>query len=83
MSPCVLTHKGRCGKHYVLRRPRRLKLVVVEVHRSWMECAAVFAGSLRMIHLTGDMDKHVFAKAHLLYIEVPERSETSLLPPGF
>ena len=29
------------------------------------------------------MGKHLSAKAHLLYIEVPEGSETSLLPPGF
>ena len=46
-------------------------------------CTAAFAGTQRTIHFTGDVGKHVSAKAHLLYIEVPERSETSLLPPGF
>ena len=46
-------------------------------------CTAAFAGTQRTIHFTGDMGKHLSAKAHLLYIEVPEGSETSLLPPGF
>ena len=46
-------------------------------------CTAAFAGTQRTIHFTGDMGKDLSAKAHLLYIEVPEGSETSLLPPGF
>ena len=46
-------------------------------------CTAAFAGTQRTIHFTGDVGKHLSAKAHLLYIEVPEGSETSLLPPGF
>ena len=46
-------------------------------------CTATSAGTQRTIHFTGDVGKHVSAKAHLLYIEVPEGSETSLLPPGF
>ena len=46
-------------------------------------CTAAFAGTQRTIHFTGDMGKQLSAKALLLYIEVPEGSETSLLPPGF
>ena len=46
-------------------------------------CTAAFAGTQRTIHFTGDVGKHLSAKAHLLYIKVPEGSETSLLPPGF
>ena len=46
-------------------------------------CTAAFVGTQRTIHFTGDMGKHLSAKAHLLYIEVPEGRETSLLPPGF
>ena len=46
-------------------------------------CTASFAGTQGTIHFTGDMGKHVSAKAHLLYIEVPKGSETSHLPPGF
>ena len=34
-------------------------------------CSAAFAGSQRTIHFTGDKGKHLSAKAHLLYIEVP------------
>ena len=46
-------------------------------------CTAAFAGTQRTIHFNGDVGKHLSAKAHLLYIEVPEGSETSFLPPGF
>ena len=46
-------------------------------------CTAAFAGTQRTIHFTSDVCKHLSAKAHLLYIEVLEGSETSLLPPGF
>ena len=46
-------------------------------------CTAAFAGTQRTIHFSGDVGKHLSAKAHLLYIEVPEGSETSLVPPGF
>ena len=46
-------------------------------------CTAAFARTQRTIHFTGDMGKHLSAKAHLLYIEVLEGSETSPLPPGF
>ena len=46
-------------------------------------CTAAFAGTQRTIHFTGDMGKHLSTKAHLLYIEVPKGSGTSLLRPGF
>ena len=46
-------------------------------------CTAAFARTQRTIHFAGDVGKHVSAKALLLYVEAPERSETSLLPPGF
>ena len=46
-------------------------------------CTAAFAGSQRTIHFTGDVGKHLSAKAHLRCMEIPEGSETSLLPPGF
>ena len=46
-------------------------------------CTAAFAGTHRTIHSTADVGKHMSARAHLLYIEVSEGSETSLLPPGF
>ena len=34
-------------------------------------CTAAFAVTQRTIHFTSDVDKHMSAKAHLLYIEVP------------
>ena len=40
-------------------------------------CTAAFAGTQRTIHFIEDVGKHLSAKAHLLYIEVPEGSETS------
>ena len=46
-------------------------------------CTAALARTKRTIHFIGDVGKHLFAKAHLLCIEVLEGSETSLLPPGF
>ena len=46
-------------------------------------CTAAFAGTQRTIHFTGDMGKHLSAKAQPLYFEVPEGSETALPPPAF
>ena len=34
-------------------------------------CTAAFAGTQRTIHFASDVGKHLSAKAHLLYIEVP------------
>ena len=56
-------------KHSMLRRR---KLAVGELHLSWTRvCTASFAGTERTIHFTGNVDKHLSPKAHLLYIEVP------------